>query len=225
MTFVALPAAPGPYVDTDVPVTRPVAAALRAAGKIGIFRYGPLPNNATTQDLSSGELADLCDEGLQVGLIQHVRGTPDAPLWVPSAHDPAIDAEEISQWAIYIGYPAEAHIFLDLEAIHDTRVATIAFCIGWQKAIRASGYSAGCYHGFSVPLSAEDLYELPGFNCYFSDSGNRPVAHRGNAILQGAEVSIGGTRFDLDAVSKDRLKGLPFLCSAVPVDGDAIELA
>ena len=79
------------------------------------------------------------------------------------------------------------------------------------------------YHGYAVPLSASDLYDLPGFDCYWSDAGKRPVATRGNAVVQGAEVTISGVKFDLDTVAADALGGLPFVAGidAAP-DSDRI---
>jgi hypothetical protein len=76
-----------------------------------------------------------------------------------------------------------------------------------------AGYRAGLYHGYSVPLGALDIFDLPGFDCYWSDAGNRPVTTRGNAITQGPEVTIAGVKFDLDVVASDLQGGLPFMAS------------
>src|SRR5271167_4491426 len=112
------------------------------------------------------------------------------------------------------GYPDGAHVFLDLEGIDGTAFSTIKFATDWQREIVFAELKAGLYVGYAVPLHPQDLYDLPGFDCYFSDAADRQVATRGTAILQGKEVVIAGVKFDEDLMRPDLLGGLPFSCKA-----------
>jgi hypothetical protein len=215
---IAVLATPGAYVDTNTRLAGLEARALKAAGKLGVFRYVPLPGEsnrryAKANDISSDELKSILDEGLLLGLVQHVRTGP-GDLWRPSDHSSSEDAAAAAGWALQEGYPEGCHLYLDLEAVNDTRVATIAYCVGWQRALMSYGFKAGLYHGYSVPLGAVDLYDLPGFDTYWSDAGNRLVSVRGNSIVQGPQVVIAGVKFDEDTMVKDALGEVPYLCAA-----------
>ena len=214
----AVEAQPGDYVDTNTRLSLLEIKAVKAAGKLGIFRYVPLPGEsnrryAKANDISADELKAILDEGLLLGLVQHVRTGP-GDLWVPSDHLSSEDAAAAAGWALTSTYSEGCHLYLDLEAVNDTRVATISYCVGWQRTLMSYGFKAGLYHGYSVPLGAVDLYDLPGFNTYWSDEGNRPVSVRGNAVVQGPEVIIAGVKFDEDVLLKDSLGEVPYLCAA-----------
>jgi hypothetical protein len=210
MSYIAAPAKPGAYVDTSTPVPSATIRALIAAGKLGVWRYVPLPRNSAVLDISAGELSTLCGAGLAVGLVQHVR----AGLWHPGSHDSHEDGSIAADHATLCGYPAGAHLWLDLESIGGGGYETTVYAVGWQRAVIEAGYKAGLYVGFAVPLHPDDLYNLPGFDCYWSDAGHRIVATRGCAVQQGAEVVIGGVKFDEDVVTADHLGGVPFMCSS-----------
>ena len=206
----------GPYVDTDTPCKASTCAALRAAGKLGVFRYVPLPRNGAGADISAGELADICGAGLALGLVQH----PRAGLWLPANHSGGDDGSAAAEHALSVGYPQGAHLFLDLESIGGTAYETTVFAVGWQRAVIEAGYRAGLYVGFAVPLHPDDLYDLPGFDCYWSDDGNRTVGTRGTAILQGTEVAFASVKFDIDTVRADHLGGLPYMAAIDAAPGD-----
>lgn len=210
MLLQAVRATPGAWVDTDVPVRLATVHALRSQGKKGIFRYGPLPHNRTDRDLSADELADICGGGLECTILQHVR----EGLWRPSEHSSELDASTIVEWALRIGLAIGVHLGLDLESIDGTAYETIVYAVGWQRKVLEAGYRAMLYHGFSVPPAPADLFELPGFDCYFTDPVQRPIPTRGNAVVQGKAVVIDGTEFDEDTVAPDLLGGLPFVASA-----------
>jgi hypothetical protein len=115
------------------------------------------------------------------------------------------------QYAEAAGYLPNAHIFLDLEGIlvGATANSVITFANDWATTIVAAGYSAGCYVGYDVPLSAQQLYDLPNFNSYGSDAGPRAVATRGLAMKQQAQIQMGGENFDPDVVKADLLGDTP----------------
>lgn len=215
MTLIAALAREGNWVDTNTILTVRTLDALRAAGKLGVARYVPLPGNNPAGDISAEELERVLGEGLQLALVQHVRaGDPRTHLWDPGQHSGEDDARTACAAAKAAGYPEGAHVFLDLEAVSGTTVATVGFCLEWSRITLAEGFLAGLYVGYSVPLSPEDLYDLQGFNSYWSDAGRRQVATRGCAIVQGAEVVIGGVKFDVDPVAADKLGGLPYVAQA-----------
>ena len=181
MDLIAAPATSGPWVDTAYPLSSYVISALVSAGKIGVCRYVPLPDNSSAGDISRAEVAMICGAGLELLLVQHVR----LPGWDPAHHDGDTDAAAALAKANEVGYPHGCHLFLDLEGINGSAFATINFAVDWQHTLIAGLFRAGLYVGYGVPLYAEDLYELPGFDCYWSDAANRQVATRGFAIKQG----------------------------------------
>ena len=194
--LTAVPALPGHYVDTNTPCSDALLRLVKASGALGVTRYVGLPNNNPANDISGAELLRIAAAGLACCLVQHVRG-PEKGFtgWRPSRHSGADDAAAAVAAAQAAGYPAGAHLFLDLENIDDGAFATIQYAVAWQHVVIAAGYRAGLYVGFQVPLHPLDLYDLPGFDCYWSDAGHREVATRGCAVIQGAGIVVGGVPF------------------------------
>jgi Domain of unknown function (DUF1906) len=199
-------------VDTDCKLTADLIARVRAAGYRGVGRYVPLPDNKATEDIDAPELAAILAGGLGVLLVQHVR----LPGWNPAAHSGDADAHTALEFARTAGYALRSHIFLDLEGIAGTGADTKAFAEAWAAAIAAGGYSAGCYVGYDVPLNAQELYDLPTFDSYWSDAGPRAVARRGFAIKQQAEITIAGVPFDPDTIQVDGRGDTPLWTIAAP---------
>ena len=214
--MIARAATPGAWVDASTPITPRVAAAVKQAGKVGVFRYVPLPGNSTKSDITGTELGCLLDAGLEVGLVQHVRGNPPTqPLWQPGAHSGVLDAQAAIASAQAAGYPPGCHLFQDLEACDGSSMQVLTYCLDWGRTVIESGYLCGLYVGYAAVLTPESLYALPSVTCYWSDAGPRSVATRGFAIKQGApEVTIAGVEFDPDVVKLDALGGLPVVCAA-----------
>jgi|SRR6185312_10577928 len=210
LAALARPAVPGLYLDTNAPCSDAVLDAAIARGALGIGRYVNLPGVSARFDISPGEFERILGKGLACWLYQH----PRFEGWDPGAHSGATDADAACLAAKAVGYPAGAHIFLDLEGIGGTRAATLAFADAWQTLVLAHGYRAGLYVGFRVPLSATDLYELRGFDSYGSDAGHRAVAVRGCAMHQAAEISLAGTRFDPNVVAPDMKGEVPSFARA-----------
>jgi Domain of unknown function (DUF1906) len=214
---VARRATPGKWCDTSSPLTRAAAEELRRLGYLGVYRYLPLPGNDASRDLTRAELAMLLEVGLEVGAVQHVRGFPPAhPFWSPAEHDALEDAATAIQAARRAGLPDGVHLFQDLEAVDGSQSDTSGYTVRWGHTVRMSGYAAGLYVGYSVPLAPLDLYGLPDVDCYWSDPGRRVVAKRGCAILQGRSLASSGVLppIDEDLVQIDALGGLPVVASA-----------
>jgi Domain of unknown function (DUF1906) len=209
-------ATPGKWADSSTPLGPSVCAAVKAAGVVGVMRYVPLPGNAASRDITAGELNVIGEAGLELLLVQHVRRPP----WLPGKCDGYSDGVVARGSAVNAGYPAGAHIFLDLEGAMGDAEGVTGYVGDWAKAVRLGGqYPAGLYVGYNAVLTPAQLYALPGFDCYWSDAGHRKVATRGVAIMQGTPMVLGGVQFDADDMAPDLLGGLPIAC--IPVDYDA----
>lgn len=210
---VAALALPGTHVDTDQVCSDAVLDALKAKGVLGVIRYVPLPRNAPTYDISAAELQRILAHGMQSTWVQHVRGG----MWNPADHDGEADARVACAHAKLAAYAPLIHGIMDLEAVSGTSTATIRYATDWQRVTIGEGFKAMLYVGFSTTLSADQLYDLHGFDSYMSDAANRRVSRRGTSIVQGKGVTIAGTAFDLDTVRPDLLGELPHFATAVPV--------
>jgi hypothetical protein len=212
-SVAATPAAK--IVDTNVRLNPAILKAVQTAGYAGVVRYVPLPGVGDTKDIHSDELDAVMETGLGLLLVQHVR----FPHWDPRDHAGAADAQVAVNFAMQAGYLRGAHIFLDLEGIvPGTGKATKAFAEAWAATVVAAGYLAGCYVGFDLPLSPQELFDLHGINSYWSDAGPREVAVRGFAIKQHAEITIAGVPFDPDTVQLDGKGETPLWMIAAPSD-------
>lgn len=204
-------ATPGTWLDTSAPLTRAQALEFLSRGFRGRFGYVPLPGNDTSRDVSGAEIAMLLDVGLEVGLVQHPRAANVLRL-----HSGGADAMAAAQWAASIGYPAGAHIFLDLEGVLDTSPGQVTtYCVDWARACLQLGYSAGLYVGYATVIGPQELYELPLFDCYWTDAVGRRVNVRGCAVKQRAQVPAAGglPNYDPDDVAPDALGGLPLVAA------------
>jgi len=207
-------ATPGKWVDTAAKLDAAAVDALAFVGKVGAFRYVPLPSSPIDSQITAPEL-ELLTATLEVGLVQRVRGPGG---WRPGAYSGSTDAAWAAKAAKLAGFPEGGHIFQDLEDIAPdvAAIQVVTYCLAWGAAMLDAGYRAGLYVGFDVPLTAGDLYALPSHDCYWSAPGPRSVARRGFAIKQGASVTIGGVNYDLDVVSPDLLGGLPMVAATLP---------
>jgi len=215
MPNAVIAAQPGKLVDTNIRLNPVVLSAVKAQGYTGVIRYVPLPGLDDTNDIHPDELDAIMESGLGLMLVQHVR----FPHWDPRDHSGAADAQTAAQFASQVGYLPGAHIFIDLEGIvPGTGGATKAFAGAWAKTIAAAGYNAGCYVGFDVPLTPQELYDLEVINSYWSDAGLRAVAVRGFALKQESEIAIAGVSFDPDTLTRDLKGETPFWMISGPLD-------
>jgi len=215
MTLVAKPAAVGLWLDTSAKLTLALAKALIAeCSPVGIVRYVPLPGNSDAQDIDADELQTLCGLGLQVLLVQHVRASATGSGgWDIRAHSGAVDGACAAEHVVNCGYP-DAHLYQDLEDVLGDAAATISYSNAWAQRVVQSGLRAGLYHGFDVPLSADQLYDL-AHDSYATDLGKHPVAVRGNAWVQTAfDVVIGGVTVDKGEIQPDLEGEVPWACCA-----------
>lgn len=208
MRYKLSPMPTGTILDTSAVVSQATAVAVANAGYQGIARYVPLPNNSAESDISPNEMNAILDCGLGLLLVQHAF----APGWDPGQLEGGYVAQAAIDAATKTGYLKGAHLFLDLEGPSAKADAseTIVYAQAWSNAVVAAGYRAGCYVGWGLPLSPQELYYLSGFDSYWSDADSRRVATRGFAIKQGSRiVEVAGVEFDTDAVNKDELGETP----------------
>lgn len=206
----AVVATTGMWADTTWRITANVAQALRQAGYVGVYRYVPLPGNASLGDISLVEAHTITDAGLQLGLVQHCRRPPV----MLALHSGLQDATTATDAAREAGYPPGCHLFLDLEGAAGNATQVALYCNGWSTQVTADGYGCGLYVGYSAILSPDQLYALPRFDRYWSDAGPRAVSTRGFCIRQHSpEVTVGGVNFDRDTMAPDALGDLPMVAA------------
>lgn len=191
--------------DTSVKLLPAMIADLARAGYRAIGRYVPLPGNRASSDVDEAEAQAILGAGLSYWLVQHVREPP----WRPSEHHGMADGLSAANAARAAGYPSTAHIFLDLEGVSGGAPDAKKFAEDWAASVRASGFSAGLYVGYGVPLDADALYLLHGFDAYWADPGPRNVSTRGICLKQWPSTVAAGLQVDEDSVMLDEL-GMTF---------------
>lgn len=189
---------PCKIVDTSSPLLLDDIRKVKRAGYAGIVRYVPYVGSVGARDITAEELGWIVGEGLAALLVQHCR-----LQWDPAKLRGEDDAAAAVSRAIAVNYPKEAHVYLDLEGIVGSKEGTIEYTNRWCTKVVKSGYSAGIYVGFGVPLTPRELWLIHDANTYWSDPGTRQVAERGFAMKQGAQFFIDGTPYDPDIVSVD----------------------
>ncbi len=209
MTIISRPSTGGLGFDTNQKISASQAASLRASGYTWCARYLPLPDNDPRDDIDLAELAILLDAGFEVLLVQHVRYSG----WNPRMHSGSLDASVAAAHAITAHYPIGAHIFCDWEGVVPgiDPHGGIMFLESWSSRIISAGFSPGLYVGYQQPLSALQLYDLRGFDQYWSDAGHRVVDVRGCSIEQDREETISGVKIDVDTMAPDRLGAVPMV--------------
>jgi hypothetical protein len=195
--------------DTNAFVSHEQLLALWQAGYRTMFGY--LPFHGITAGLSRAQFEDALAIGYQVGLVQHVRYEKDN---IVARYSGSIDALAACVAAMAIGYPKGGHIYQDLEGVIGSRDECTKFATDFASTVVLSGYRAGLYHGFGVPMDSLALYQLRFVDSYWTDAANRPIAHRGNAIVQKPTVKLAGVEIDPDEIAPDSLGETPFFAMA-----------
>jgi hypothetical protein len=190
---------PGKIVDTSGVMTPKLVSTVKSAGFGGVVRYVPHVGAAGQHDITAQEAGIILGGGLGLLLVQHVRLTN----WNPadcSGHD---DGMAAASRAYGCGYLPGAHIFCDLEGMAGGAAAAQDYANSWADAVVAAGFLAGCYVGYQVPLSPQQLYQLHRMTSYWSDAATRQVAGRGFSMKQHFPITLGGLQFDPNDVAVD----------------------
>ena len=213
MNIIAAQAIPGLAFDTDAIPSHEQLLALWQAGYRAVAGYLPLPGGHA--DWSRAHFEDCLAIGYQVWLVQHVR----EEKWnVVRDLSGSVDALSACTAAMSIGYPKGCHIYQDLEGIIGSRDETIKFATDFASTVVLSGYKAGLYHGYGVPVDSLALYDLRFVNTYWTDAANRPIAHRGNAIVQKPTITVAGVEIDPDEINPDHLGEVPIFATMAPAE-------
>lgn len=170
-----------------------------------IAGYAPLPGQRPSAwDMTAAQAARICDRGGLVVLVQHCRkGT-----WVASEATGRADGKCAGQYARdVVGYPADARLFLDDEAVSNPGPAAIAHVSGWHDEA-AAFCLPGEYEGFDPGLSPDDQYLRSGFDCFWGAYGPWNVSVRGVACRQGLTIQHAGFAVDPNQYMPDKLGGV-----------------
>lgn len=206
MGLVELPHSWG--CDTSTKLTVASAQRLSAAQFHGqeirfVFRYVPLPGNNPEGDIDAAELEAIQDAGLVLLLVQHCR----AGSWAASGAQGALDGAQAGRSAAAAGYATGAMVALDLESLATVGQPVIDHCEAWSSALADAGFRPLLYVGFDCGLTPQQLYDLHGFDRYWSDAGLRNVAKRQFCCKQYAQTVIAGISVDPDHAFPDLLGG------------------
>jgi hypothetical protein len=198
--------ADGLVCDTSAKLTRSNYRALKSAGVAVVFRYvffgSPRP-----QDLDMTELADAADEGMAIGVVQHVR--KGNPGWHASAivgNSDGLAAVANAIKAGYVGAPGQPDIVmaLDLEGVANPGGECFGHASAWCKVVRAAGYAPLIYIGYDSGLDAAaiDALACPAWVDY-APLSMRPRPTAGYVMQQRKQSTIAGIGVDVDDVLQD----------------------
>jgi len=195
--------------DTSQSLNAAQAAALVKAGlKFGV-RYVPLSGQSSSAAINQAELDTLVGAGLAMMLVQFGRTSG----W--SAEKGFLDGEAAGSYAMTLGYPPGACLWLDLASPGSPEMA-IEYANAWYRgAVSAGMYGSalGIYCEPGVPLSSSQLYHSITVSRYWKTAGQCPnVETRGYQFIQlypGNRTLPPGIIIDYDAVQSDFLGSYP----------------
>lgn len=207
-------------------ITPEVAQKLREKGYWWVARYIPFEVSDVLDEpraggdhrgcysLSRAEVDWILGAGLGLLVIQ----------WGPRGGEQLLGAlgrargEGANAVADALGLPEGIHLGCDLEgraAAQAGRSGCLSFLARWgQGATRDARRRALLYDGDGmVPLSAQDLYGLADFDCYWSAAAGPPPnpLPRGLSIEQDPPTRVAGIACDTDTIRQDRRGEGPIL--------------
>jgi hypothetical protein len=177
----------------------------------GVIRY--------CENITSSELAAILSTGLGVMLVGESR----ANGWIPSSILGSADGLREVTKSRALGIPSGITIGCDLEGIGGTDQETIDYCKAWCDVVRQAGNVEMAYVGAGVPLTAEQLYQLPFHRYWHSLSEVSNVAGVGYCMTQlfptlNLGLPTGALAVDLDVVQQDKRGRLPTMVIENGVD-------
>jgi len=195
--------------DTSQSLNAAQAAALVKAGlKFGV-RYVPLAGQSSSAAINKAELETLVQAGLAMMLVQFGR----THGW--TAEVGFADGEAAAVYALSLGYPPGACLWLDLASPGSVDL-TIAYTNAWYKGAVAGGMygsALGIYCEPGVLLSSSQLYHALNVSRYWKTAGQCPnVETRGYQFVQlypGNRTMPPGIIIDYDVVQSDFLGSYP----------------
>lgn len=205
--MVVKQAIPGQYFDCNTPLNAAEAKTFVDAGMLGVGRYVPRTPANIPGNLTNAEIDVLLDAGLSVFAVQHV--SPDN--WLATAALGLSYGAYAATYAKLIGLPALVSLFLDLEMVSPTSVASdiIAYCKAWFNEVSAAGYTPGIYVGWQSGLSDQELYDLPFISYWAGYNCDQSIPERGWQIRQHTAKVLNGISYDPNTVTADNKGSLP----------------
>jgi hypothetical protein len=166
------------------------------------IRYVPRVNRAA-YDLTHDEAQMILDNGMGVGVVQHVAGEG----WDALAEKGRLYGTTAVEQMTDIGFPKGMCVWCDLEGVNptDSDQQVIDYCDEWYRAVNGAGFNAGLYVGWRTLLSGVQIHNLP-FRHYWSAFNlniDEVPSVRGVQMKQEKEKVAHGVRFDPDVASAD----------------------
>ena len=168
-----------------------------------LWFYAPFAGApASSWDATAAKMQAWCDRGGLAGLVQHCRSST-----VADAHNGAADGQRMATFATALGYPPDAYVALDDEAVANPGPNAVARVHAWCEAV-AVACERAIYIGYSAGLSPAQEYAEPLADRYWGAEGNWDAAVRDVCCRQGPSVIIHGVTYDLDHFHPDKLGGV-----------------
>lgn len=167
-----------------------------------VLRYIPRVERES-YDLSVKEAQRILDNGLGLGLVQHVA----RPGWMAYSDKGRLYGNTAAREANELGFPKNITIWCDLEEVFsgNSPSDTINYCREWYHQVSTAGYNPGLYVGYGTGLTGKQIYNLP-FKSYwraFNLNHDEYPLPRGFQLVQSKEQVLAGVRFDPDEANAD----------------------
>ena len=181
------------HVPGYAPAGKPVVA----------WFYAPFAGAAASAwDASARAIQAWCDHGGLAGIVQHCRSST-----VANADNGQADGERMAAFVTALGYPPDAYVALDDEAVVNPGPDAVARVHAWCAAMVVAAQRC-VYIGYSAGLSPAQEYAEPLADRYWGAEGVWTAAVRDVCCRQGPSVVIHGVTYDLDHFHPDKLGGV-----------------
>ena len=168
-----------------------------------LWFYAPFAGApASSWDATARVMQAWCDRGGLSGLVQHCRSRT-----VANAENGQADGERMAAFVTALGYPPDAYVALDDEAVVNPGPDAVARVHAWCAAMVVAAQRC-VYIGYSAGLSPAQEYAEPLADRYWGAEGVWTAAVRDVCCRQGPSVVIHGVTYDLDHFHPDKLGGV-----------------
>lgn len=202
---------PATGFDTDTAFSSQLQVQCLAEVQSFVFRYIALDKDEVDapESIQTVELAYILDGGLPLGLVQH----PQQSTW--TAAQGTSDGNYAADNALYLGAPAGAYVWCDLEGFGS--IDPTSYLKSWAAAVKSSGFLPAIYFGY--PAQESDPW-VQGILSYFYATWAAYNSDVQYDIKQSSSTTIsntcGGTQYSIGPADPDHtIRGseIPFLVS------------
>lgn len=206
-TYCATPCPAGYAYDTSWKLTSGEAGVLHRApppvgvsgAPVALWRYVSL-GTPSTADITVAERDAILGAGWLLGLVQHV----ERPSWQADPATGMAHGAAAVAHARLVGYPAGAHLGLDMEGLGNADAPVMGYVVAWADAVHAAGYRVLMYVGYDdgLSLGAHKALQDGGYvDAWWSDFGQRQLPEGCSwAIQQHAQTTVAGIAVDPDEI-------------------------